>query len=402
MSRLRRPSRSVLMVAVVLLALAAAVAASGCDVEGDQPAGDADATVAGEPSARVSDEDRTPPEPSGDGDTPPPDSDAAASPSPDPSGDGDAPTPDTAAAALPTLDPPDADEGSDAAGGLVQRVIGTVSPLVGLLIGAFTGDETIEIGALCSSHSWAPDDVPDLDTPEDCRRAAEGGVHAGTGWTWEFWGAGFESRIPDPESAPLQDRWLIDPDAIVVSFNDGPPVAFNDPAFDDALVVLPPGQHTLRVNEWRRDGEWAGWTKPYGFTLVVELKIAAFCDVRLDRTVDESTALDAGQELDTSGDCLDRGTAAIHTGAGWDWDAVVRGVGDWANVEFRFDSEGRRSAAAATRTMRRSMRSPPAATPSRRVSAAPGVGRTGARRTSSRRWPCWKSPRSAAPAGTVH
>ena len=269
---------------------------------------------------RVSDKAPPPPEPSGDGDTPPPDTVVAASPSPDPSGGGG--TLDTAAAALPTLDAPDADEGSDGAGGLVQRVIGTVSPLVDLLIGAFTGDETIEIGVVCSNRSWASDDVPDLDTPEDCRRAAEGGVHAGTGWTWEFWGAGFESRIPDPESDPLREQWLIDPDAIVASLNDGPPIAFNDSAFDDALVALPPGQHTLRVNEWRGDGEWSGWTRPYIFMLVVDLKITAVCSWRPDRTVDE---------------CGEGEAAAIHTGTGWHWDAVVRGMSDWANVEFRFD-----------------------------------------------------------------
>ena len=307
---------------MIMVIIALAVAASGCNVGGDPPADEADATVAGEPSGRVSDEDRTPPEPSGDGDTPPPDSDAAASPSPDPSGDGDAPTPDTAAAALPTLDPPDADEGSDAAGGLVQRVIGTVSPLVDLLVGVFTGDETIEIGALCSDRAWSSDDVLWSDTPEDCRRAAEGGVHVGTGWAWQFWGGGFESRIPDPESDGLRERWLIDPDAIVVSFNDGPPVAFSDPAFDDALVALPPGQHTLRINEWQGDGEWAGWTKPYVFTLAAELEIAALCNSRPGGLADG---------------CGEEGAGAIHTGAGWDWDAAVRGVGDWTSVEFRFD-----------------------------------------------------------------
>ena len=252
-------------------------------------------------------------------------------PAPEPSGDGDAPPPDTAAAALPTVDPPDADEGSDGAGGLVQRVIGTVSPLVGLLIGAFTGDETIEIGVVCSNRSWASDDVPDLDTPEDCRRAAEGGVHAGTGWTWEFWGAGFESRIPDPESDPLREQWLIDPDAIVASLNDGPPIAFNDSAFDDALVALPPGQHTLRVNEWRGDGEWSGWTKQYVFTLVADLEIIVICNARANREVGE------WQYPATAADCGAAAADGLRTGIGWDWQLYTRGGVEQASTVYRFD-----------------------------------------------------------------
>ena len=168
--------------AAVLAVLAALVAIV---VLVDQLRDDAVAPeTAADPGERVSDQAQTPPEPSGDGDAPPPDSDAAASPSPDPSGDGDAPTPDTAAAALPTLDPPDADEGSDGAGGLVQRVIGTVSPLVGLLIGAFTGDETIEISALCNARwDWAADESRGPETELECRRAAAvGPLHTGHGW----------------------------------------------------------------------------------------------------------------------------------------------------------------------------------------------------------------------------
>ena len=59
-------------VLVIIAAAALAVAANGCYVGADSPAGEADAAVAGEPSTPISDEERPALDPSDDDEAAPP------------------------------------------------------------------------------------------------------------------------------------------------------------------------------------------------------------------------------------------------------------------------------------------------------------------------------------------
>ena len=297
--------------AMLVAAAALVIAASGCYVGGDSPASEEGTAVAGEAGAVVSDDEGALPAAS------------AAAPSDD---------------EIAALDPPDAaasDDASDEAPDLVQRVVGAVSPLVGLLIDAFTGDETIEIGAFCNSRwDWAVDELRGPETLEDCRDSAEGGIRIGKGWAWEFWGAGFENTSPDPL---VDGPRLIDTTRVVVSINDGPPIPFSDPTFTEAMNTLAPGRHTIRMNEWQEGDAWAGWTASHVFTVVAELEVAALCGVTLDPLLDEELTLDDLQGPETTAECRAAAAAGLHTGEGWWWRDSLYGVVDLRNVEYRFD-----------------------------------------------------------------
>ena len=135
------------------------------------------------------------------------------------------------------------------------------------------------------------------------------GIHVGRSWIWEFFGEGFE--------------W-IDPSRLVVSIDDGAPLAADDPAFPEAMNALAPGHHTIRVNHWGGQA-WAGWTAPYGFTTIADLEIVAICSVPSDPSP-------------TYAECKAAEGRGFDTQMGH-WAVIADGVWKWANMVFRFDSK---------------------------------------------------------------
>ena len=195
--------------------------------------------TAADPAGRVSDQAQTPPEPSSAGDTPPTDSAAVLS--------DEEVTPG---------DPPDGGSTEDQNGRAsrpLQRVIGTDSPLAGLPIGGFAVDGALELAAFCNVRCGlgAERTRIHMNTADACIRASQdGAIRTGRGWGWQLWGRGFAEGEGRGE--------VLDPASVVVSFDDGPPIAFDDPAFDEAVSTLAPGRHTIRIND-RQDDEWIGW-----------------------------------------------------------------------------------------------------------------------------------------------
>ena len=289
MSRLRRPSRSVLMVAVVLLALAAAVAASGCDVEGDQPAGDADATVAGEPSARVSDEKLPAPDPSDDGGTAPPEIVAVCNSRLDLTGQWQHPASaddcrEEGAAALRTgsgwglaVWREGEEEGANVEyrfdDGSIVKADGTSerNAFAALAPGAhtiavrgeradgwtdwsapyaFTTAHELEMVAICNAR-WDEEvgEWQHPDTAADCRAMAADGLRTGSGWDWQPYTRG--------GVAQANITYRFDGGAAFSGGTEG----------STAFAALSPGRHTIEARE-RRPWGWTDWSPAYTFTVV--------------------------------------------------------------------------------------------------------------------------------------
>ena len=289
MSRLRRPSRSVLMVAVVLLALAAAVAASGCYVGGDQAAGDADATVAGEPSARVSDEELPAPDPSDDEHTTPPEIVAVCNT-----------WLDLNRQWQQTVSADDCRAGGAAGlrvgsgwglavlreGGEGDSVeyrvdddsivrpgeTGERGAFHALAPGAhtievrekrgsrwsdwsapytFTTVHEVEIDAVCNAR-WNEEEgewqYPT--TAADCRAAAADGLRIGIGWDWQPHTRGGVERAN-----------------ITYRFDGGEEFTIDGTLGSMAFAALASGRHTIQAREQRPWG-WTDWSAPYAFTVV--------------------------------------------------------------------------------------------------------------------------------------
>ena len=343
MSRLRRPSRSVLMVAVVLLALAAAIAASGCDVGGDPPAGEADATAAGEPSARVSDEELPAPDPSDDEDTAPPEIVAVCNTWLDPTGHWQHPaTPadcrEEGAAGLRTGSGwglAVLREGGE--GGSVEYRYGDGSivrpgetsernAFAALAPGAhtiavreerasgwtdwsapyaFTTVHELEIFAVCNAR-WDPelDQLQQPTTGAECQNAAAVGLRTGSGWDWQ----------------PYM-RGIVELANVTYRFDGGAGFGAG-PGGSAAFTALAPGHHTIEARE-RRPWGWTDWSAPHEFETVAVLEVIAICNSRAG----DPRTYHACKEAEREG--FDRSTA-------W-WVILADGVVEWENVVYRFD-----------------------------------------------------------------
>ena len=205
----------------------------------------------------------------------------------------------------------------------MYAVIGTPpTPVASRSIPGFTGNESRRIVAFCNRR-WDLDrnDWREPETADDCRRAEAAGVHVGEGWGWKF--------------ASVKT----DGGRIVVSIDDGPPIAGADMQFNEAMGVLPPGRHTIRMNEWRGDWlgreMWKGWTAPHSFTVVTDLEIVALRNVAMEPS---AGPLLRGWE----GPLPPRGSDAawaglLRTGQGWGFEYIIYGVVEPEHIVYRVD-----------------------------------------------------------------